>query len=113
MGNYVTVATRLHTHWGYDPCPGSPDGSETFGAQLKGFAEQTEELKAFLMGARSDLDYGGWTGDSQIAFQEAMVEFPPKLGELASAFDSVQQAVYDWAGELRGFQSRSLTLDEA
>lgn len=110
-GNYVTVEMRPHPAIGYDPCPGSVTGSIALADQMRGFYEHTGELAAFLQGARNDIQH--WAGENQRAFQEAMVELPPKLHQISSAFETSQQAVRGWAGELEGFQERSLALDEA
>ena len=111
MGNYVTTATRPHPTIGYDPCPGSPEGTRALAGQIREFAWKIEDLSAFLQGARSDMDYGGWVGDSRRAFQESMVEFPPKLEEFRGALESVHGALDGWADDLESFQSRSLELD--
>lgn len=113
MGNYVTVATRPHPNWGHDPCPGDVEGSETFADQVEGFAERVEELAVFLLGTRNALDSGGWQGDSERAFHDAMVDFPPRLRGLGSAFAAVESAVRGWATDLADLQARSLVLDEA
>jgi len=109
-GNYVTAEGRPHPHIGYDPCIGSVEGSIALAEQMKGFHEHTGELAAFLEGARHDVQH--WAGENQRAFQEAMVELPPKLHLISDAFDTAQQAVRDWAGELAGFQERSLQVDK-
>lgn len=111
MNNYVTVATREHPHIGYDPCVGSPEGSLALANQVNGFSERIDEMQTFLQGARNDLELAGWAGENRRAFQEAMVEFPPLLIKVATAFDTLQQAIRDWAGELSDFQARSLVLD--
>ncbi len=108
-GNYVTVEMRPHPAIGYDPCPGSVDGSIGLADQMRGFYEHTGELAAFLEGARNDIAH--WAGENQRAFQEAMVELPPKLHQISDAFQTAQQAVRDWAGELTDFQSRSIQVD--
>lgn len=110
-GNFVTVESRPHPAIGYDPCPGSVEGSIGLADQMRGFHEHTGELAAFLEGARNDIAH--WAGDNQRAFQEAMVELPPKLHQISSAFETSQAAVRGWAEELSGFQERSLALDEA
>lgn len=112
MGNYVTVASRPHPNIGYDPCVGSPAGTRALASQIREFSHKIEDLSSFLQGARSDIDYGGWIGDSRRAFQEAMVEFPPKLSQFGGALNSVQGALDSWADELETLQTRSLTLDE-
>lgn len=109
-GNYVAVEMRPHPAIGYDPCPGSVDGSIGLADQMRGFHEHTGELAAFLEGARHDVAH--WAGENQRAFQEAMVELPPKLHQISDAFQTAQQAVRDWAGELADLQVRSLQLDE-
>ncbi|WP_152191644.1 WXG100 family type VII secretion target [Georgenia satyanarayanai] len=111
MGNYVTVQTREHANIGYDPCPGSPEGSTALAEQVRGFADRIDEMQTFLQGARNDLELAGWAGENRRAFQETMVEFPPRLTRVSSAFDTLQQAIRDWAGELTDFQTRSLELD--
>lgn len=111
MGNYVTVATRPHPNIGYDPCPGSPEGSVALADEVLGFAERIDELQVFLQGAGGDLDHAGWAGENRDAFQQAMVEFPPRLREVTGAFDTLQEAVRGWADELETFQCRSLALD--
>lgn len=108
-GNYVTAEGRPHPNIGYDPCIGSVEGSTALADQMRGFYEHTGELAAFLEGARNDIQH--WAGDNQRAFQEAMVELPPKLHQISDAFETAQQAVRGWAEELVGFQERSLMVD--
>ncbi len=111
MGNYVTLAERPHPNIGHDPCVGSVEGTRALASQLADFAAKVDELSIFLQGARNDIDYGGWVGDSRRAFQESMVEFPPKLTEFGEVLESVRGALDGWAGELEDFQRRSLELD--
>ena len=49
-GNFVTVESRPHPAIGYDPCPGSVEGSIGLADQMRGFYEHTGELAAFLEG---------------------------------------------------------------
>ena len=112
MGEYVTYEGRHHPHIGYDPCPGSQDGTALLADQLGAFAGKVDELRAFLEGGRHDIHDAGWAGENRRAFRETMVEFPQLLVRVVGAFTDAEHAVRDWGEELSYFQARSMMLDE-
>ncbi|HLS49042.1 MAG TPA: hypothetical protein VK024_03545 [Actinomycetaceae bacterium] len=109
MSGYAVAPTRDLPNIGWDPCPGSPADTRTLASVLSDFATQATEMASFISG-RGD-NAGKWVGDSFDTFQRSMEDFPPKLVEVANAFDTASTALNGWAEDLDAFQERSWELD--
>ena len=106
MSGYLT-ASRVLENLGWDPTPGDVEGTRDLARLFRDLGDDVAEMSAFLQGARTDL----WTGQTARAYQEAMVEFPPRLSTIATAFGQAGDVLSGWAEDLAGFQARAATID--
>lgn len=109
MGDYVAVQEREHPNLGWDPCPGSPEGSGELAGLVQRFSTQVGDMAALVAGSKAT--GSEWMGRAYDSFTDAMGEFAPKLEKVADAFGSASEALSSWADELEGFQQESMEID--
>lgn len=104
----MTVARNLPA-LGFDPTPGDVSQTRDLGRSLGDMGTELGTILSNIAGA----DRGSWQGQSANAFMDHLNrDLKPAVQKCHDSFTQASSLLYNWAGQLEGFQSEAAALEK-